>query len=161
MTEEKTDQSWIVLQEDPLDLAAADAFLRTEEAGGLCLFTGTTRRAGDEGRATARLEFEAYEGMAVREMQRVGEEARQRWPSVARIVLLHRTGAVPLTEASVVCGASAPHRAEAFAACRFLINTLKAQVPLWKKEVYADGQSAWKKGAAAPSSNQRPAEQAE
>ena len=72
-----------------------------------------------------------------------------RWP-VERVCLLHRLGIVPPAEASVVVGVATPHRADAFAACRFLIDTLKQQVPIWKREVYADGSTEWVEGSAPP-----------
>ena len=137
---------WIQLQRGPLDVGAADAFLRTPAAGGIALFTGTTRQWTD-GRETAELEYEAYEAMALKEMRRLAETARAKWP-VEKIALLHRLGVVPLAEASVICGAATPHRAAAFAACRFLIDALKEHVPIWKCEVYADGRTEWVRGAA-------------
>ena len=142
----KTESTWTGLGQEPLDVRAADAFLRTPEAGGICLFAGTTRRQGAGDSPTTHLEFEAYEAMALKEMQRLVEEARRQWPDLQRVVLLHRLGDVPLEEASVITGASAPHRKEAFAACRFLIDQLKEQVPIWKREHYADGRARWIKG---------------
>ena len=152
-SEVKTESIWVRLDREPLDVAAADAFLRAPEAGGVCLFAGTTRRQGAGASPTTRLEFDAYEAMALQEMQRLAETARQRWPALQRAVLLHRLGDVPLEEASVVTGASAPHREEAFAVCRFLIDRLKEQVPLWKREHYADGRARWLEGTV-PASGQ-------
>ncbi len=139
----------IELHDTPLDLAAAFAFLQTPAAGGIDLFVGTTRRWTDA-RETERLEYDCYRPMALKEMDRLADEAAARWP-VERVVILHRLGVVPLAEASVIVGVATPHRADAFAACRFLIDALKRQVPIWKREVFADGQTAWVEGAAPPS----------
>jgi molybdopterin synthase catalytic subunit len=86
-----------------------------------------------------RLEYEAYESMAVDEMRRIGEEIGRRWAVVA-VSMVHRVGVVPVGEASVAVAVSAAHRDEAFAACRFGIDTLKATVPIWKKEYYEGGE---------------------
>ena len=137
---------WIQLQRGRLDVGAANAFLRTPAAGGIVLFTGTTRQWTD-GRETAELKYEAYEAMALKEMQRLAETARAKWP-VEKVALLHRLGVVPLAEASVICGTATPHRTAAFEACRFLIDALKEHVPIWKREVYADGRTEWVRGAA-------------
>lgn len=132
---------WCALRTDPLPVGEASAFLAAPEAGGLSLFVGTTRR-WTEGRETARLWYEAYEPMALAELGRLAAEAAERWP-VARCCLLHRLGDVPVAEASVVVGVATPHRVEAFAACRWLIDTLKERVPIWKREAFADGTEAW------------------
>ncbi len=124
--------SWIGLAEDPLPLAEAHQFLLGESAGGVCLFTGVVRRwTGDV--ETPGLNYEAYATMAVAEMERLAADASTRWP-VVRLVLLHRLGNVDAGEASVVVGLACPHRADAFEACRWLIDTLKTEVPIWKDE---------------------------
>ena len=138
-----------MLQRKRLDVGAAFSFLQTEEAGGMGLFVGTTRRWTQD-RETVRLEYDCYEAMAEKELDRLSREAQQRWPT-KRICILHRLGIVPLAEASVVVGVATPHRADAFEACRFLIDALKQQVPIWKKEVYADGRTEWISGHAPPS----------
>jgi molybdopterin synthase catalytic subunit len=132
---------WCGLGEAPLPLADALAFLHDERAGGVCFFTGVARR-WTEGRETTRLHYEAYERMAVSELARLAQEATERWP-VVRCVLLHRLGEVRSGEASVVVGVACPHRAEAFEACRWLIDALKAEVPIWKREAFADGGVSW------------------
>jgi len=144
--DQTTDTTWIRLTEAPLDVAAADAFLRTEEAGGLNLFVGTTRRwTGDN--ETVRLAYDAYAPMAAKTMRALADEAAARWP-VLRICVLHRLGEVPPPEASVVIGVACAHRAAAFEACRWLIDTLKVEVPIWKREHYADGSTEWVQGQA-------------
>lgn len=129
------------VQREPLDVAEVDAFLRNERAGGACIFSGTTRR-WTEKRETERLEYEAYDQMARDVMQRLAHSAHERWDLV-RVAVIHRTGLVPVMDVSVLVGVSAPHRDDAFAACRWLIDTLKRDVPIWKKEHYADGTREW------------------
>lgn len=141
MLEVRDNDRWILLTEQPLDTAAAADFLRDERAGGIDLFLGTTRRwTGD--RETDELEYEAYESMAIEEMKRLGNEAAARWPLV-KVVMHHRIGVVSATESSVIVGASSPHRNDAFEATRFLIDTLKEDIPIWKRERFADGETEW------------------
>ncbi len=132
---------WTALSHVPLGVGEAYAFLTSPEAGGVAVFVGTTRRWTD-GRETERLRYEAYEPMALAELGRLADEATARWP-LAACCLLHRLGEVPVAEASVIVGAASAHRAEAFAACRWLIDALKERVPIWKREVFADGTEAW------------------
>jgi molybdopterin synthase catalytic subunit len=108
--------------------------------GALCLFVGVVRNENG-GRPVRYLEYEAYEEMALPLMRQIAEEVRGRWP-VTEVRLVHRLGRLEIGEASVAVAVASPHRAEAFAACRYAIDTLKARVPIWKKEYYADG-SAW------------------
>lgn len=122
---------------EPIDVGRVIAAVGDHAAGAVATFVGATRRE-NAGRAVTRLEYEAHDTMAVREMRRLGEEACRRW-GLAGVALVHRVGLVPLGEASVVIAASAPHRAEAFEACRWLIDRLKEIVPIWKKEHYAGG----------------------
>ena len=81
--------------------------------------------------------------MALKQMRDLASRARQRWPGLVRLVILHRTGRVELGRASVIVAASAPHRDDAFTACRWVIDTLKAEVPIWKREVWEDGSGTW------------------
>jgi molybdopterin synthase catalytic subunit len=120
--------------------------LRTDTAGGLSLFVGTTRRwTGDN--ETVRLAYDAYAPMAAKTMHALADEAATRW-SVLKVAVHHRLGEVPPPEASVVIGVACAHRAAAFEACRWLIDTLKAEVPIWKREHYADGSTEWVQGQA-------------
>lgn len=123
---------WSALSEAPLDLGAVHAFLADERAGGTCVFVGTSRRWTD-GVETALLTYEAYPAMAEAELARLALAASERWEAV-KVAVLHRTGDVPPPEASVVVGVACPHRAEAFEAARWLIDTLKESVPIWKTE---------------------------
>jgi molybdopterin synthase catalytic subunit len=111
--------------------------------GAVCLFVGVVRNE-NQGRAVLRLEYEAYEEMALALMEEIATETGRRFP-VTAVRLVHRLGRLEVGEASVAVAVSSPHRPEAFAACRFAIDTLKSRVPIWKKEVYADG-STWLDG---------------
>lgn len=139
---------WTGLTDGSLPVVAAVSFLvpaddapEAGRAGGTCVFLGTTRRwtGGEE---TPSLSYEAYREMAEAELARLAQTAQERWDLV-RVVTIHRLGHVPAGEASVVCAASAAHRAPAFEACRWLIDTLKRDVPIWKQETRADGTVAW------------------
>lgn len=141
-------KQWIDLQHEKLDTDAVVRFLQTPTAGGIDIFLGTTRQWTD-GRETTHLAYECYPSMALKEMQRLADKACERWP-VEKVCLLHRLGVVEVSEASVIIGVATPHRVDAFAACRFLIDTLKKQVPIWKREVFADGSTEWVEGDAMP-----------
>ena len=126
---------------EKIDVRAAADSVTTPESGGIDLFIGTTRNHS-KNRAVAWLEYEAYESMALKMMERLEEEARSRWP-ISKAVLIHRIGRVDIGEASVVIAVSSAHRKEAFEACRFLIDKLKQVVPIWKREFFADGTVEW------------------
>ena len=108
------------------------------ERGGTCVFVGTVRDDGD----VTGIEYSAYEAMALAEIERILGDAQAQWPD-ARVMLQHRLGLIPAGEASIAIAAAAPHRAEAFAACRFVIEEVKKRLPVWKKEMHADGTSTW------------------
>lgn len=126
------------ISERALDVGAVVARVVGPDAGGIVTFVGTVRDAS-RGHAIRHLEYEAYPGMAEREMEKIADAAAAQWPG-ARVAMAHRTGHLAIGEIAVVIAASAPHRAEAFAACRYAIDTLKQQVPIWKKEVAVDGE---------------------
>ena len=119
---------------------------RSRRDGALCLFVGVVRNENG-GRPVRYLEYEAYEEMALPVMEEIEAEVRARWP-VTGVRLVHRLGRIEIGEASVAVAVSSPHRGEAFAACRYAIDTLKAKVPIWKKEFYAGGE-AWLEGPGA------------
>src|SRR5258708_39419339 len=129
------------LVREPIDLAALQAAAPAD--GALCLFVGVVRNENG-GRPVVRLEYEAYEEMALRLMEEIAAETRQRWPGT-EVRIVHRLGRLAIGEASVAVAAASPHRGEAFAACRHAIDTLKKTVPIWKKEFYADGEG-WLEG---------------
>jgi molybdopterin synthase catalytic subunit len=126
------------LEDRPLDVGQVVARVVGPDAGGIVTFVGTVRDAS-RGRDIRHLEYEAYPDMAAREMEKIADEAGARWPG-ARVAMAHRTGHLEVGEIAVVIAAAAPHRAEAFAAARFAIDTLKQRVPIWKKEVAVDGE---------------------
>ena len=126
------------LSEEPLSLDAAVDEVRSDEAGAIATFVGTTR-VHSRGRTVERLEYEAYPGMAEKVMAEIADELKRRY-DVCGIAIHHRTGTVEIGDASVVIAVSAPHRQDALAACRDAIDTLKVQVPLWKKEIYEGGE---------------------
>jgi molybdopterin synthase catalytic subunit len=126
------------LSDDPLSLDRVVDEVRDERAGAIATFTGTTRSAS-RGRDVVHLDYEAYEGMAESVMQEIATELHAEYDLCA-IAIHHRTGRVAIGETSVVIGVSAAHRADALAACREAIDRLKERAPLWKKEVYGDGE---------------------
>ena len=126
------------LSEEPLSLEDAVREVASVEAGAIATFTGTTR-AQSRGRDVIRLEYEAYEGMAEAEMERIATVLKERYKLVD-VAIHHRVGVVGVGETSVVIAISSAHRADALAACAEAIDTLKGTVPLWKKEIYVGGE---------------------
>src|SRR5882672_10231345 len=133
---------WIEISDQPLSADRAARFVTDGSAGGIDVFLGTTRAEMKDGRALLALDYEAYADMAAEQMRDLARRARERWP-IVRLAVLHRVGRVNVGEPSVVIAVSCPHRAESFEACRFVIDALKAEVAIWKKEVWADGSSSW------------------
>ena len=127
-----------LLSEEPLSLDDAVREVASDDAGAIATFTGTTR-ARSRGRDVVRLEYEAYEGMAEAEMERIAADLKERH-SLVEIAIHHRVGVVGIGETSVVIAVSSAHRADALAACAEAIDTLKQTVPLWKKEIYVGGE---------------------
>ena len=124
-----------------IDPAALRAELFDPGAGAYCGFEGWIRNE-NEGKAVLRLEYEAYEPLAVSEGQNIIAEAIERFPHL-QAQCVHRTGMLEIGECAVWVGVSAPHRDEAFQACRYIIDQVKVRLPIWKKEHYADGHSGW------------------
>ena len=108
------------------------------QSGGIDVFIGTVRNA-TKGKSVVRLEFEAYESMALQEMNRIAAEMQSMWP-VDKVLIHHRTGVLVVGDVPVIIAVSAAHRDAAFDACRYAIDTLKQTVPIWKKEVFEDGE---------------------
>ena len=134
-----------LLSDEPLSLDRVVDEVRSDEAGAIATFTGTTR-VHSRGRAVVQLEYEAYEGMAERVMAEIAEALQARY-ALCGIAIHHRVGRVGIGETSVVIAVSAPHRGDALAACRDAIDELKERVPLWKKEVYQGGEEWIGKGS--------------
>lgn len=128
------------IRQTPLSTDEAIAQVRHPGAGGLAVFVGVVRDESG-GRAVTRLEYSAYEAMAKREMERIASEIEDEIAGV-RVCAMHRVGSLEVGDAAVVCAASAPHRGEAFRACRELIDRIKSRVPVWKREIGPDG-AAW------------------
>ncbi len=129
------------ISEATLDTAALRRALEARGAGAVVCFEGRVRDHND-GRAVHGLSYQAYVDLAEAEGRRIVDEARARF-AVERIVCVHRVGDLALGEVAVWAGASAGHRAAAFDACRYLIDEVKARVPIWKREHYAEGESEW------------------
>ena len=136
----------IRITSDPLDAAATRALEQAVTwpgAGGVVTFVGVVRDNA-RGKRVRALTYDAYPEMAESEMARIAQEVAERW-SPCGLAMVHRTGALQIGDASVVVVAACPHRAEAFEACRYAIDTLKTTVPIWKKEVATDG-AEWVEG---------------
>jgi molybdopterin synthase catalytic subunit len=131
---------WVGVTADTLPIDAAAAFVARPDCGASVLFTGLVRDHSDGRPGVTALEYEAYEEEVIPRLASIAAACRARWATVGRLVLLHRIGRLAVGEASVVVVASAPHRAEAFEAARFCIDTLKATAPIWKREAWAGGE---------------------
>src|SRR6266480_791224 len=129
------------LTRSPISLDALLAEVSSPACGGTCVFLGTVRNGPDEHGVTA-IEYSAYEEMVEAEFGRLLADARARWPE-ARIAVRHRLGTIPVGEASIAIVTAAPHRAQAFEACRYVIEEVKRRVPVWKKELRVDGTEVW------------------
>ncbi len=121
-----------------LSVEALLAEVQGPERGGTCAFLGTVRTDDD----VTGIEYSAYDDMALAEITRILDEAQERWPD-ARVTMRHRLGLIPVGEASIAIAAAAPHRDEAFAACRYVIEEVKKRLPIWKKELRGDGSEQW------------------
>lgn len=131
---------WTAISADPLPVGAATEWVGRPDCGAIALFCGTARDHAEGRAGVSSLTYEAYESQAVPRLDAVVADVRARWPEVGRIALLHRTGTLEVGDTAVVVAVSTPHRAEAFAAARHAIDAVKATVPIWKKERWADGE---------------------
>ena len=129
---------YLQISDTALDVMACIHQVSSPASGGIDVFIGTVRNT-TQGKTVVRLEFEAYQSMALRKMRHLAEQAFQQWP-VQALAIHHRTGVLQVGEVAVVIAVSAAHRAAAFEACRYAIDTLKESVPIWKKEVFEDGE---------------------
>lgn len=123
---------------DPIDVDRVIAAVRHDEDGGVVTFVGVVRNQ-NRGKRVLYLEYEAYPEMAIGKMREIGQEIVDRW-GLRHVAIVHRVGRIEVGEASVAIAVAAPHRREAFEACHYAIDRLKQIVPVWKKEVYADGE---------------------
>ena len=132
---------------EPIDIVGLRARVLTGESGAVVIFDGVARN-NTKGRRTLYLEYEGYTQMAVRMLEQIGREAREKWP-INRIGIIHRLGRIDITESSVVIVVASAHRKVAFEACHYAIDRLKKIVPIWKKEYFEDG-AVWVEGEAMP-----------
>ncbi|XP_066262490.1 molybdopterin synthase catalytic subunit [Euwallacea similis] len=135
--------NFLAFKTDKLNIQDVTDLVTSTSCGAISVFIGTTRDKF-EGKTVVNLEYEAYESMGIKAMERICTEIRKEWPEVENIAIYHRLGEVPTKEASVVIAVSSPHREEALKATEFCINHLKQSVPIWKKEVYSNNEATWK-----------------
>jgi molybdopterin synthase catalytic subunit len=135
------------LVREPIDMAALTRHVRAPEDGAIVTFDGFVRNQSHD-RATRYLDYEAYESMALAKMREIGGQLHEKY-RIHRVAMVHRLGRLEIGETSVFIAVSAPHRAAAFDACRFAIDTLKRTVPIWKKEYFEDG-AVWADGELPP-----------
>jgi molybdopterin synthase catalytic subunit len=128
----------IQLLKKPLSVTTCSDYVATAEVGGSTVFIGTVRNE-TKGKRVLRLDFEAYAPMAISEMRKIAEQACERWP-VKKMAIHHRVGSLDIGEIAVIIAVSAAHRKATFEACEYAIDTLKETVPIWKKEVFEDGE---------------------
>ena len=128
----------IKISVDPLQIQSCIDWVMLPECGGINVFIGSVRNV-TKGKKVVRLEFEAYESMAINEMNKIAKDVLKKW-NVQKILIHHRTGILQTGEVPVIIAVAAAHRDAAFDACRYTIDTLKQTVPIWKKEVFEDGE---------------------
>jgi molybdopterin synthase catalytic subunit len=130
----------VVLTDAPLAYERAAEWVTRPDCGAVVLFGGTVRDHSEGRPGVSELEYEAYEGQVERRLEEIAAEAKSKWPSVGRVALFHRIGVLAVTDCSVIVAVSAGHRAEAFGAARYCIDTLKRTVPIWKRERWSGGE---------------------
>lgn len=128
----------VLLSAESLNAQPCIDWVMSPESGGIDVFIGTVRNA-TRGKAVLKLDFEAYEPMAISQMEKIANQAFEKWP-VQKVLIHHRTGELQIGEIPVIIAVSAAHREAAFDACRYIIDTLKQTVPIWKKEAFEDGE---------------------
>ncbi len=132
----------VAIVREPIDVAALARRVRTDECGAVVTFAGVVRERSDDDRSVSGLSYEAHEAMAIAEFERIADEARGRF-GPCEIAVTHRVGELRIGEVAVAVAAGSPHRAQAFDACEYVIDELKARAPIWKKEHYVDGSGEW------------------
>ena len=131
----------IQITDQPIDESALLATVKKPDAGAVVLFVGTTRQMTD-GRETKTLVYEAHPTMAEKQLHRIVNEAKEKWP-LRGYSVVHRTGEVAVGESSIAVAVSSPHRVDAFAAAQWIMDTIKKELPVWKQDYWADGETAW------------------
>ena len=140
------DRALVRVTTEPLSAEEALAFVADPRAGGTCVFLGTVRDSSDAGVGVTGLTYEAWDDLATARLMELADQMHRGWP-LQKVALLHRTGELAVGQTSVIVAASSAHRAEAFDACRFGIERLKEDVPIWKKETLVTGDAGWVMGA--------------
>jgi molybdopterin synthase catalytic subunit len=138
----RTDDDWVGLSAEPIPVGRAVAWAERPHCGAVVLFTGTVRDHAEGRPGVSALEYEAYSEEVLPRLTAIVAEARRRWADLGRVAVVHRVGSLSVGETSVLIVVSAPHRAEAFDAARFCIDTVKTTVPIWKRETW-EGGSDW------------------
>lgn len=128
----------IKISDQPIDIQVCIDAAQSERSGAINVFIGTVRNHNNA-KEVVRLEFETYDVMAVKKMEELANQARERW-DIEKIVMIHRKGVLKIGDVAVVIAVSTPHRVASFEACQWLIDTLKTVVPIWKKEIYESGE---------------------
>jgi molybdopterin synthase catalytic subunit len=137
-----SENDWCALTEDPLPVGVIYDWCVQPQCGAIVVFSGVVRDHAEHRTGVTLIEYEAYESQVVPRLETIAAELRRQWPDAGRVAILHRVGPLALGESSVVVGVSTPHRGSAFAAAEFGIDSLKATVPIWKREFW-DGGSDW------------------
>jgi molybdopterin synthase catalytic subunit len=132
--------TWIGLGAEPIDVARVYGWCVSDDCGAVVLFSGTVRDHAEGRTGVTHLDYEAYDDQVLARLAQIDVEIRSRWTEIGRVALLHRVGRLLLGESSVVVAVSSAHRAEAFEAARFGIDTIKTAVPIWKRESWETGQ---------------------
>ncbi len=132
----------ISVQKEKIEVADTIESLRTPEAGAIVTFQGTVRRFSGDIEVT-RLYYEAYREMAVKSIKQIADEAKERF-GIIDYSIIHRIGNIDLTEDSVIVSVSSEHREEAFSACKFIIDRIKIETPIWKKDIAVSGEATWR-----------------
>ncbi len=128
----------VEITDSPINIDKVIKSVTSENAGAIDVFIGTVRNK-TKGKPVVKLDFEAYEPMAIAEMRKIVNIAKQKW-SIEKIAVVHRVGLLEIGDVPVVIAVSTPHRKDSFDACQFVIDTLKETVPIWKKEIFEDGE---------------------
>lgn len=128
----------IALTKEPIDVTSVIDAVKDQGAGAIDVFIGTVRDQTNK-KAVIKLNFESYEPMAIKELTKIADQAKSKW-TINKLAIVHRVGVLHPGEIPVVVAVSTPHRKDAFEACRYVIDTLKQTVPIWKKEIFEDGE---------------------
>ncbi len=138
----KSDSTWLEITHDPLEIQKIHDFVLSDDCGAVNIFVGTVRNYFDE-RKVIRMDYHGYPDMAENILENIVATAKLKWP-IQKVAVLHRLGLLELREASIIIAVATGHRAESYEACRFIIEEIKKDLPVWKKEFYEDESGSWK-----------------